>query len=281
MAVSRDHVSGSYSQVRQRRCKANSTPSVDTEFTLRARIGRAIKRTVRLASLTAMATVTIGFSGCCFFGGGSGGGGFGSIDTFMDKQVSCMRDRVWAKRAFHLQYGHCQRVHADHFRDGFIAGYCNVCEGGTGECPAMPPERYWGFQYQNQEGADMQNAWFAGYESGAGSAHNDGSGAFREIQISREVEQLMLVDQAIKAEHAGVRKSSIYGDQVVIENPAGLQNAIQAEMSPPMMVPRSNSPMAIPGNSWQRASSQSIPQQPLPMQMVPNEIPIIVGPSQR
>ena len=280
MAVSRDNVSGSYSQVRLRPCKTSSSLSGQHQNTLRARMRRAIERSVRFASLTAIATVTIGFSGCCFLGGSSGGG-FGSIDTFMDKQVSCMRDRVWAKRAFHLRYGHCERAHADHFRDGFVAGYRNVCDGGTGECPAMPPERYWGFQYQNQEGADMQNAWFAGFDSGAGAANNDGSKSFRDVQISQEVEQLLLFEQAIKSEHAGVRKTSIYGNPVVFENSTGEQDALKPERNPPMLAPKSNTPMEIPQNSWQPASSQTIPQPPLPMQMTPNEIPIIVDPSHR
>ena len=92
----------------------------------------------------------------------------------MQQQADSVRDLEWAKRALHSRYGHCQRVHADHFRDGFCDGYGAVFDGGSGECPPLPPEKYWGFQYRTHEGAEMQNAWFAGYEAGAAAAKTDG-----------------------------------------------------------------------------------------------------------
>lgn len=131
----------------------------------------------------------------------------------------------------------------------------------------------------------MQNAWFAGFESGAGAGQNDGSGTFREVQISREVEQMLLVDESIKNEHAGIRKEIYVDNPVVYGNPADPQKTFEFESGSQMITPMANTPMAIPEDSWKPASTKINPQQPLPMQIVPNDllndVPVIVGPSQR
>ena len=210
-----------------------------------------MSRLVYLGIAAATVTMAIGFTGCCSRGGYGNGGVYGFIDNFMQEQVACMQEKVWAKRAFHLRFGHCERIHADHFRDGFVAGYCNVCDGKGGEMPALPPEKYWGFQYRNMEGAEMQNAWFAGFEQGAESARTDGSGSFHEIQISRQLEEAMLEAEQIEMLHSGITTE-------IIEDAVPVRQGITQQPQP--AIPQTNSPY-IP---------ESVPTlNPMPMESAP------------
>ena len=228
-----------------------------------------MSRTICLGFATLMAALSVGFSGCCFPGGGGGGGGaWGFIDSFMEEQVACLQTRVWARRAFHLQFGHCERVHADHFQQGFEAGYCDVCEGRSGQVPALPPEKYWGFRYRNAEGAEMQNAWFSGFEAGAKTAFTDGSGSFQEIQMSRQIEEAMLAAEELEYLHSGIEREYIVDMAPVTEGPS--QSTIPQTNVPFINtnVPVITSP--VPSNS---AGSN----QPLPVQIVPAQAPIVPG----
>jgi hypothetical protein len=287
MAMSRRHVPDSYSRDQRPSSDNENSPAIRRLATSDhlARICTTLKRWAGLAAFAATTTVTLGFSGCCQFGSG----GYGFIDSIMDQQVSCWRDHIWAKRAFHLRYGHCGKVHADHFQDGFLAGYCNVCDGGSGECPAMPPERYWGFQYQTQEGAEMQNAWFAGFEAGAGAGKSDGAAAHHDIQISRQMEQLLLEEEALKYDHAGIRKEQVVGTPVSLGDTTTMQDTFEGGGMPQMITPMANSPMAVPQHtapgipeeSWRPASVPIQQSPPMPMQLLPQDVPVISGSSQR
>ena len=104
------------------------------------------------------------------------------------------RDFVWAKRAFNLRYGNCQRPYAEHFESGFCAGYIDTCNGGDGFVPALPPSDYRGAQFQSVDGAQCVNSWFEGYPAGVAAAKQDKAGDFHDVMISR------LVDSAIKQE---------------------------------------------------------------------------------
>jgi hypothetical protein len=217
------------------------------------------------------------------------------IDRMWESHVSRMRDHIWAKRAFHLRYGHCSRAHADHFRDGFVAGYSDVCVGGAGECPAIPPDKYWGFQYRSREGAEMQNAWFAGFEAGAGAARNDGSSTYSGVQISQQIEKAIAEAKRIEDDHAGIEREYIVdmapvrpGSSLPGNVPAAAPNMPFIQSAPvagqPTDIPVANTPMSIPhpggagvpsGNAgWGDGA-------PMPMQIVPAEVPIIPGASQR
>lgn len=99
------------------------------------------------------------------------------------------RNFVWAKRAYQMQYGSCDLPCADDFRDGFIAGYCNICDGNDGYVPALPPEKYWDARFQNVEGQKRTKMWFAGFPAGVKAARDTGAGAFTEIPISNMLEQ--------------------------------------------------------------------------------------------
>jgi hypothetical protein len=237
----------------------------------------------------------------------------GIVDNLMEQHVSRMRDHVWAKRAFHLRYGHCSRVHADHFCDGFVAGYGDICHGGAGECPAVAPEKYWGFQYRSQEGAEMQTAWFAGFEAGAEAARLDGAASFQEIQVSHAIEQALLEEQRMIDQYAGIERSYIVDMAPVTagSRPApteypvmtgdamlspGTSQSLDPALSPTMSQPMANTPADVrqdnnPIQSRNNNQDQHhivsplLPatpaSQPMPMQIIPAEPPVIPGSSQR
>lgn len=134
---------------------------------------------------------------CCFSigcsGWGSGNGlGLGLRDTLLIEY----RDAVWARRAYNLRYGNCDRPFSRHYRDGFCEGYCNVCNGGDGYVPALPPAEYRGYEYQSAEGAQCVNAWFEGYPAGVAAAKKDRAGDFKEMFVSRMINSAVTQDKA-------------------------------------------------------------------------------------
>lgn len=235
-------------------------------------------------------TMSLMLSGCCSRNSGSGYGcvGCGFLDQFMQEQVACMQEKIWAKRAFHLRFGHCERVHADHFRAGFIEGYCNVCDGKGGQVPTLPPEKYWGFNYRNQDGAAMQNAWFAGFESGAQSAKTDGTGSYQGIQIPRQVQEAITQAEMLDNAYSGVRKAVVVdmapveikdnqfsNDPEFLTQPGLTQPGIptlNAENPALNNVPVTNSPssISIPGLPAGYDVNTPVPLQPTPLVPAPS-----------
>ncbi len=242
-----------------------------------------------LLALLGLTVLTLGLSGCSAIWND------GWIDQCMQRHVSRLHDRVWAKRAFHLRYGHCKRVHADHFEAGFVEGYCEVCNGGQGMSPTVPPEKYWGFQYRTREGSEMQNAWYAGFEAGSGSARTDGGGTWRGLRIPQELRDAMLEAQRIDDQHKGIEREYVIDVQPGEDGtkiPAGTrfpQEVIVPNQSivngtPPLPTqPRANTPVALPKSSPLLPARPSTYRNgaPLPTQIVPAEIPIIRGRNQR
>lgn len=114
--------------------------------------------------------------------------GFGEAITI------AYRDLVWARRAFNLRFGNCDRPFPEHFQNGFEAGFIDTANGGDGFVPALPPAEYRGFEFQSVDGAQCVAAWFEGYPAGVAAAKQDKAGNFHDIQISR------LVNAAIKQE---------------------------------------------------------------------------------
>ena len=125
------------------------------------------------------------FSGCL--------AGPGAI---FDETVGGYRNHVWAHRAYNLRYGKCDRQFPEHFRQGFVDGYCDICNGGDGYVPAVPPEDYWSHQYQSPEGAKCVNTWFRAYPLGVKAAREDGAGSFQKVYISKMIQSAMVQDKA-------------------------------------------------------------------------------------
>jgi hypothetical protein len=108
------------------------------------------------------------------------------------------RDLVWSRRAYNLRYGNCDQEFGDHFRAGFQAGYEDICNGGDGYVPALPPDDYRGVEYQCEEGAQCVNAWFEGYPAGVAAARKDRVGNYNDVLISRMINSALAQE---KAEH--------------------------------------------------------------------------------
>lgn len=117
---------------------------------------------------------------------------------FVDNALVLTKERIWARRAYNLRFGSCERNFGDHFRNGFIDGYCNVCSGGDGFVPATPPDCYWGYQYQSADGSKCVNAWFEGYPAGALAAKQDDAGSYHDVYISHMINSAVVQDNATK-----------------------------------------------------------------------------------
>ena len=154
-------------------------------------IGTAILTRIFLVAVLAMQ-----LTGCCGFQSNLGSG------MMTDRMFAQYRECVWARRAYNLECGNTTRRFGDHFRKGFIEGYCGVCNGGDGYVPAMPPEEYWGFEYQSEKGSQCVDAWFEGFPSGVASARKNGAGKNSDLYISK------MIDTAIVQEKEGVKVAS-------------------------------------------------------------------------
>ncbi len=101
------------------------------------------------------------------------------LDEFMINH----RNKVMAKKAW-LREAHCYKGHQNlsHYRDGFIAGYIDVANGGYGCTPAVAPSSYWGWRYQSSSGACAVNAWFEGFPMGVKAAEQDGIGNWSQVR---------------------------------------------------------------------------------------------------
>jgi hypothetical protein len=79
--------------------------------------------------------------------------------------------RAWSR----TDYGNLSQFHED-FRSGWKRGYFDVSTGKPGDCPVLPPKKYWGPHSQTPLGAEEIDAWYQGYQLGAIAAEQDGYG---------------------------------------------------------------------------------------------------------
>lgn len=102
-----------------------------------------------------------------------------ALDEFMISH----RNKVMAAKAWYRQ-SHCfaDHRHPEALKEGFIAGYVAVAEGGDGCVPSLAPSKYWGWRYQSAAGQQAVNAWFAGYPLGAKAAEQAGIGHWSQIR---------------------------------------------------------------------------------------------------
>ncbi|WP_230773459.1 hypothetical protein [Roseiconus lacunae] len=93
------------------------------------------------------------------------------LDDFMLSH----RNRVFAQRAwFREEACHAGKPNLPEFKAGFIKGYIDVANGGSGCSPSVAPNQYWGWKYQSPGGQAAIGAFFAGYPWGAKAAEQDG-----------------------------------------------------------------------------------------------------------
>ena len=139
--------------------------------------------TQKLILATALIVPLLANSGCSVFQGTNNAIGYASP---LDDMMVGVRNQVWARRAYNesgCQFGY-NGEQGDCFRDGFIDGYCAVCEGGGTCVPAIPPRKYWSWRHQSGDGQARTDAWFAGYPEGARIAQEQGMGRLNEIQVA-------------------------------------------------------------------------------------------------
>jgi hypothetical protein len=93
------------------------------------------------------------------------------IDTCaIDCRNRCYAERAWWACRSNYNDVECKCDFGKGFKDGYVA----VASGG-GICqPALPPQSYWHFEYQNPEGQERMLAWFNGYSYGAVYAEQEG-----------------------------------------------------------------------------------------------------------
>lgn len=113
-----------------------------------------------------------------------------------DSLLETYRDQVWAKRAYNLRYNNCDRPYESHFQNGFVAGYCDTCNGGDGYVPALPPSEYRGFEFQSPDGSQCVETWFEGFPAGVAAAKKDRAGEFHDIYTSRMINSAITQDKA-------------------------------------------------------------------------------------
>lgn len=69
------------------------------------------------------------------------------------------------------------------YKDGFQQAYIDIANGGSGECPPVPPPRYWNTFYRSSCGEKYAERWFDGYRAGAAMANIE-LGKLRTVHAS-------------------------------------------------------------------------------------------------
>ena len=147
---------------------------------------RLVTRKVRAFLALALSAVVLQSIGCVT----------GPGAALFDEPLGGYRNHVWSNRAYNLRYGDCDREFESHFKQGFCDGYSDVCNGGDGYVPAVPPEAYWSYQYQSAEGAKCVNTWFKAYPLGVKAAREDGAGNFQKVYISKMIQSAITQEKA-------------------------------------------------------------------------------------
>jgi hypothetical protein len=145
--------------------------------------------------------------------------------------------RDWAERELREQSQSCgEAVAPADYRDGFIEGFVEyVHRGGTGEPPPVPPRRYWNIADRSLAGRERVNEWYAGYRSGARTAHEGGYRA------------------------AGVIQSSYFGQGNYFANETNHQSTppLPASLDPPAAPPATAEPAAAQNTNATNAGALS------------------------
>ena len=183
--------------------------------------------------------------------------GCGAGTLLPNRCLMDMRDRVLAKGAWHGCGSQYDGPHRGAFKDGFLDGYANVCGGGVGQPPVVPPKKYQSACYSSAEGDSKTIAWFNGFSAGAVAASADGREGLREIVLSTDPEGGL-----IGAE------SSFPG----FSSPVGTVSVHQAGPTPHEMMQPQTWPVAppipaVPAPGTIRSNGQGeqrVPSQPLP-----------------
>ncbi|WP_246112832.1 hypothetical protein [Allorhodopirellula solitaria] len=156
--------------------KSTSQPDAVAAVTARRRYWQ------RCALGIALGVTATGMTGCTMLGGLQKK--IQHCDCIDDFMIS-HRNKVMATRAwFRVKpnyHGHC---YLKDFRNGFIAGYIDVANGGAGCTPTVISSEYWGWRYQSGSGQAAVNAWYEGFPLGAKAAEEDGIGNYNTVRLN-------------------------------------------------------------------------------------------------
>jgi hypothetical protein len=95
----------------------------------------------------------------------------------VDCRTRCMAEKAWMSCKSCYNEVDCRKDFGRGFKDGYVA----VASGG-GTCqPALPPQHYWQYCYQNPCGQEQMLAWFNGYTYGAIYAEQEGVGGWGRV----------------------------------------------------------------------------------------------------
>lgn len=130
----------------------------------------------------AVGITTLGLSGCTILGGLQQKiRNCDCVDDFMiGHRNKVMATRAWFRVKDNFR-GHC---YLKDFRNGFIAGYMDIANGGAGCPPTVISSEYWGWRYQSGSGQAAVNAWYEGFPHGAKAAEQDGIANYNLIQMN-------------------------------------------------------------------------------------------------
>ena len=98
---------------------------------------------------------------------------------------SCLKTdlhaRLEAQQLWRSKYAHCygRLNNARDIRRGFIDGFVETANGGSGTAPIVPPEKYCGIGRKVQA-----NCWYQGYPLGVAAAESTGAANWRKSTIS-------------------------------------------------------------------------------------------------
>ncbi len=181
-----------------------------------------------------------------------------------DALLEKYRDNVWARRAFNLRYANCDIPYADHFQNGFVAGYCNKCNGGDGYVPPLPPDQYRGYEFQSTDGAQCVKAWFDGFPAGVAAAQKDRAGDYHDIYTSKMINSALAQESAthVLPDDVPVLKGSVKKAEIA----ASTQLATPPMPTPAYRQARNNPLLPTPANTM------SPPQYVAPPAKSPNPI---------
>lgn len=186
------------------------------------------------------------------------------------------RDMVWAKRAYNLRYGNCERPYGEHYYNGFCAGYADVCNGGDGYVPALPPSAYRTPSFQSPDGAQCVNAWFEGYPAGVEAAKQEKVGNFNNVLVSK------MIDTAVSTENNS--KRLLPGDVPVTKSNNSQSNPSKVEVAAPpkpgavssVLLPTGLEPAQLPPTQ-DEVWITKLDQPEIPSLNSPNMPPIVTG----
>ncbi len=192
---------------------------------------------------------------------------------FVDESLTGCHDHLEAKMAWHANSDcFCEVEYIRDFKEGFIAGYIHVMNGGGCCRPTLPPRKYWSICTRGPENNCRVVAWYNGWSAGVAQAHRDGMGSnpiltgpdiyHTNCQIPVALPDDLMRDAAVEhyEEHDTIRQMP--ADQGIFPADQGGEGGSQVPLNPvpvqpdynPPAVPEQNAPpaAAIPP-SWRKS----------------------------